>query len=57
MNAVQVNGCNWIAFPSINFGWKDLTRFNTVYFAAKENIPVNYIASTTTWYWGSKIIK
>ena len=21
----------------INFGWKDLTRFNTVYFAAKEN--------------------
>ena len=22
LKAVQVNGCNWIAFPSINFGWK-----------------------------------
>ncbi len=22
LKAVHVNGCNWIAFPSINFGWK-----------------------------------
>ena len=21
LNAVQTSGCNWIAFPSINFGW------------------------------------
>jgi hypothetical protein len=21
LNAVQTKGCNWIAFPSINFGW------------------------------------
>ena len=21
LNAVHTNGCNWIAFPSINFGW------------------------------------
>ena len=21
LNAVQTNGCNWIALPSINFGW------------------------------------